>query len=99
MEILQNTFLGNSIAHWLIALAWGVGGVIVARILYKIIGSIARKITAKTRSNLDNLIVDKLEAPFGVAPCAMAWKARNFASLLPSWCEFCSRILLPRPAF
>jgi len=67
MEILQNTFLGNSIAHWLIALAWGVGGVIVARILYKIIGSIARKITAKTRSNLDNLIVDKLEEPLVLA--------------------------------
>ena len=67
MEILQNTFLGNSIAHWLIALAWGVGGVIVARILYKIIGSIARKITAKTRSNLDDLIVDKLEEPLVLA--------------------------------
>jgi MscS family membrane protein len=67
MEILQKTFLGNSIAHWLIALAWGVGGVIVARILYKIIGSIARKITAKTRSNLDNLIVDKLEEPLVLA--------------------------------
>ena len=67
MEILQNTFLGNSITHWLIALAWGVGGVLAARVLYKIIGSIARKITAKTRSNLDDLIVDKLEEPLVLA--------------------------------
>ena len=62
MDILQHTFLGNSLEHWLIALAWAVGGIIVARILYKVVGSIARKITSKTRSNLDDLIVDKLRS-------------------------------------
>ena len=30
-------------------------------------GSIARKITSKTRSNLDDLIVDKLEEPLVLA--------------------------------
>ncbi|MDA8695867.1 mechanosensitive ion channel family protein [Flavobacteriales bacterium] len=67
MDFLQNTFLGNSLEHWLMALAWGVGGVIVARILYRIVGSVARKITSKTRSNLDDLIVDKLEEPLILA--------------------------------
>ena len=67
MDILQNTFLGNSLEHWLMALAWAVGGIIVARILYKVVGSIARKITSKTRSNLDDLIVDKLEEPLVLA--------------------------------
>ena len=67
MDILQNTFLGNSLEHWLIALAWAVGGIIVARILYKVVGSIARRLTAKTRSNLDDLIVDKLEEPLVLA--------------------------------
>ena len=33
MDILQNTFLGNSLEHWFIALAWAVGGIIIARIL------------------------------------------------------------------
>ena len=50
MDILQHTFLGNSLEHWLIALAWAIGGIIVARILYKIVGSIARKITPKVSS-------------------------------------------------
>ena len=67
MDILQNTFLGNSLEHWLIALAWAVGGIIVARILYNVVGNIARKITSKTRSNLDDLIVDKLEEPLVLA--------------------------------
>ena len=67
MDILQYTFLGNSLEHWLMALAWAVGGIIVARILYKIVGNLARRITAKTRSNLDDLIVDKLEEPLVLA--------------------------------
>jgi MscS family membrane protein len=67
MEILQNTFLGNTLEHWLIALAWAIGGIIVARLLYKIVGNIARRITSKTRSNLDDLIVDKLEEPLVLA--------------------------------
>ena len=67
MESLQTLFLGNTIEQWLYALAWAVGGVIVARILYKVFGRVARKVTAKTRSNLDDLIVDKLEEPLVLA--------------------------------
>lgn len=67
MDILQHTFLGNSLEHWLLALAWAVGGIIVARVLYKVLGRVARRITAKTRSNLDDLIVDKLEEPLVLA--------------------------------
>ena len=67
MDILQNSFLGNTLENWLLALAWAVGGIIVARILYKVVGRLARKLTAKTRSNLDDLIVDKLEEPLVLA--------------------------------
>ena len=75
MDFLQNTFLGNTLEHWLIALAWAVGGIIVARILYKVVGSIARKLTAKTRSNLDDLIVDKLEEPLVLALTIIALRS------------------------
>ncbi|MBL6645369.1 MAG: mechanosensitive ion channel family protein [Flavobacteriales bacterium] len=67
MEILQTNFLGNALEQWLMALAWAVGGIIVARLAYKIVGRIARKVSAKTRSNLDDLIVDKLEEPLVLA--------------------------------
>jgi MscS family membrane protein len=72
MDFLQTLFLGNSIEHWAFALAWAIGGIIVARILYKVLGSLARKITSKTRSNLDDLIVDKLEEPLVLALTIMA---------------------------
>ncbi len=75
MDFLQNTFLGNTLEHWLIALAWAVGGIILARILYKVVGSIARKLTAKTRSNLDDLIVDKLEEPLVLALTIIALRS------------------------
>ena len=67
MDVLQNTFLGNTLEHWLFALAWAIGGIIVARILYKVVGGLARRITSKTSTNLDNLIVDKLEEPLVLA--------------------------------
>ena len=72
MDFLQTLFLGNSIEHWAFALAWAIGGIIVARLLYKVLGSLARKITSKTRSNLDDLIVDKLEEPLVLALTIMA---------------------------
>lgn len=72
MDFLQTLFLGNSIEHWAFALAWAIGGIIVARVLYKVLGSLARKITSKTRSNLDDLIVDKLEEPLVLALTIMA---------------------------
>lgn len=75
MDFLQTLFLGNSLEHWAFALAWAIGGIIVARILYKVLGSLARKITSKTRSNLDDLIVDKLEEPLVLALTIMALRA------------------------
>jgi len=75
MDILQTPFLGNALENWAFALAWAIGGIIVARILYKVFGRIARKVTAKTRSNLDDLIVDKLEEPLVLALTIMALRA------------------------
>ena len=87
MDILQHTFLGNSLEHWLLALAWAVGGIIIARILYKIVGSLARRITSKTRSNLDDLIVDKLEEPLVLALTIISPRYRVRCLPRPgSWC-------------
>ena len=67
MDMLQTLFLGNALQSWLLALGWAIGGILVARILYKVVGGLARRMTAKTRSNLDDLIVDKLEEPLVLA--------------------------------
>ena len=63
MEFLNQSFYGNTISSWAISLGIVVGAIIVAKICYWAIGKYVKKITAKTKSNLDDLLVDKLEEP------------------------------------
>ena len=63
MEHLKQTFYGNTLLDWLISLAVIVGSLIVARLLYWFFGNIVRKLTSKTETRLDDIIVDMIEEP------------------------------------
>lgn len=63
MEFLNKTFYGNTISSWAISMGILIGAIIVAKICYWAIGKYVKKLTAKTKSNLDDLLVDKLEEP------------------------------------
>lgn len=56
-------FWGNSIVQWGIVFGIIVGVFIVAKILYWIFGNIIKKATSKTKTKLDDLLVDMLEEP------------------------------------
>jgi MscS family membrane protein len=56
-------FYYNTITSWAIALGIILGAVILGKILYWLSGKIIRRITAKTKSKLDDILVDKLEEP------------------------------------
>ena len=56
-------FYYNPITSWAIALGIILGAVILGKILYWLSGKIIRRITAKTKSKLDDILVDKLEEP------------------------------------
>ena len=73
MDMLQTLFLGNALKSWLLALGWAIGGILVARILCKVVGG--QPVARPEPSNLDDLIVDKLEElwlPSPSSPCARA---------------------------
>lgn len=75
MDMLQTIFLNNTIEHWLIGLGWAIGGIIAAKVLYKVAGKMLRHLTSKTKTNLDDLIVDKVEEPLVMAIALLAiWK-------------------------
>lgn len=63
MEFLDYQFLGNSIEVWAVALAIIVGTLIATKIVYWVLSNILRKLTAKTKTNLDDVLIDKLEKP------------------------------------
>lgn len=68
METLEAIdLLGNPLNEWLIALAYILGSVVVARVLYKIFRNRVRKWTAETKTEIDDVIVDAVEEPISIA--------------------------------
>ena len=56
-------FYQNSILDWAISFGIILGAILVAKILYWITGKFVKRAASKTKSNLDDLLVDKLEEP------------------------------------
>ena len=68
METLDSLiYFGNPVTQWLIALAYIIGSVIVARLVYRLFSKVLKKFTATTESKLDDIIVDSIEEPIALA--------------------------------
>jgi MscS family membrane protein len=63
MEYLFKEFYGNTIQNWLIALAILVSSFILVKMLYWVFSNVFKKITSKTKTNLDDVLLSKLEKP------------------------------------
>jgi len=62
-DFLTKTFYGNTIAECLVALLIIIGSFIIAKALFWVSSNILKKITKKTKTQLDDIIVDKVEEP------------------------------------
>ncbi len=62
-EFFEKTFYGNTVAEWSVALLIIAGTFIAAKVIYWLSGNILKRITKKTKSKLDDLIIDKIEEP------------------------------------
>ncbi|MBS1266843.1 MAG: Small-conductance mechanosensitive channel MscMJ [Candidatus Woesearchaeota archaeon] len=60
---LAKTYYNNTVKEWLYALLIIFGVAIIAKIFYKIIGSILKRLTSKTKSKIDDIFIDMLEEP------------------------------------
>ena len=63
MEFLDQEFYGNSLYNWLISLGILIGSFILVKILYWIFSNVFKRITSKTKTNIDDVLLDKLEKP------------------------------------
>ncbi len=62
-EILTQAYYGNSLLNWLIALSVIVLSVVLGRAVYWVFSRFVRLFTAKTKTNLDDIVVDMVEEP------------------------------------
>jgi MscS family membrane protein len=65
-EFWDQTFYGNTVMDWGIALAIALAAVVIGKIIYWIFGNVFRRITAKTDTKLDDIILDMIEEPIVV---------------------------------
>jgi MscS family membrane protein len=62
-EIFSESYYGNSLGAWFVTLCIIVGSVFVARLLYWISGNVVRRVVSRTKTRLDDIIVDMIEEP------------------------------------
>lgn len=63
MDFLHNTFYGNTIQAWLISMAIIVVALMAGKMLYWIFQNVLRRLTAKTKTRLDDIVLDMIEEP------------------------------------
>jgi hypothetical protein len=62
-DIFAVTYFGNTIQQFLIFFAFISGSILAGKVLYYLSTGIVRKITAKTTTKFDDILIDMLEEP------------------------------------
>ncbi len=62
-EFLNEKYYRNTLENWLISFGIIIVSIFLARATYWLLGTIVKSFTSRTKTNLDDLVVDKLEKP------------------------------------
>lgn len=62
-DVLSFNLLGTPVIGWIKAAAYIVGAFVLGKVLYFISGKIVKRFTQKTKTTLDDVLVEKLERP------------------------------------
>lgn len=63
IDMFGTVKLNNSIWDWLVSLLIVLGSVLLAKIVYWLVSKYVKRLAKKTRTQLDDILVDKLEEP------------------------------------
>lgn len=66
-EFLAKEFYWNTIGEWGLSFLIIIGSVLIGRLLFWVFSNIVKKLTAKTETNLDDIIIDMVEEPISFA--------------------------------
>ncbi|PIP80687.1 MAG: transporter [Gammaproteobacteria bacterium CG22_combo_CG10-13_8_21_14_all_40_8] len=81
-DMLTQTYYGNSIKQWMIALSIIVLSMILAKVMYWLFARFSRLVTSKSKSKFDDIILDMVEEPAVFFVVVMGiWIAINYLTL------------------
>ena len=62
-DILTRTYYGNSVQEWLFAFLIMLAAFLVGKVIYWFFGNVVKRLARKTKTKLDDIIVDMIEEP------------------------------------
>jgi len=66
-SLLTKTYYGNTVEEWAISAVVIVFSVVAGKAIYWLFSNVVRKLTAKTETKLDDILIDMVEEPLVVA--------------------------------
>lgn len=74
-DFFTKEFYGNTIQEWLISFGIILAAIIIAKVLYWATRKFLKKLALKTKTSLDDILVDKLEEPvvYGIGLIGFYW--------------------------
>ena len=92
-EFLAREFYHNTITDWGISLLIILGAVIAGKILYWVFGNVIKKLTNKTKTKIDDIIVDMIEEPVVLAlTIAGLWYGLHRLDFPQEWYEWMGKV-------
>ncbi len=90
-EFLEKQFYGNTVQEWTVALGIILGSVILSKVVYWIFSRVVKKLTQKTKTRLDDLIIDMVEEPIAFAIIILGiwygFHTLTFSDFVQVWLE------------
>jgi len=62
-EFFDNTYYGNTLGEWSLALVILIASLLLSKVVYFLISKVIKQITKRTKSKIDDIIIDKIEEP------------------------------------
>jgi MscS family membrane protein len=92
-EFLAREFYHNTVTDWGITLLIILGAVVAGKIIYWFFGSVIKKITAKTKTKIDDIIVDMVEEPVVLALTIVGlWYGLHRLDFPEGWYDFMGKV-------
>ena len=93
-DLLNNSYYNNTVLEWITAMGIILGVFIIGKLLYKIFSSVIRRLTAKTETKLDDIIIDMIEEPIVAALIVFGiWFALNGLNLPVGFTEMLGHMM------
>ena len=92
-EFFSKTFYNNTIGEWAISFVIILASIIIAKLLYFVVSKILKQFTKKTKTKIDDIIIDNIEEPMVFAIIiAGVWYGLNFLNLTDGLENFIEKV-------